>query len=146
MKAKICLLTYFKYVYIPMWGTNKFVSMTKTKNTSTNFENKQYLIECSATIYATQLLSGQWTLAICCVLENGKMRFGEIKKSIPGITERMLTLHLRKMEANKLIKRTVYAQVPPKVEYELTPLTLELDPIVKALQTWGEKHKLMMEV
>jgi DNA-binding HxlR family transcriptional regulator len=119
--------------------------MTKVKETSTNFENKQYLTECCATIYATSLLSGQWTLAICCVLEKGKMRFGELKKNIPGITERMLTLQLRKMEANQLVKRTVYAEVPPRVEYELTPITLELDPIVKELQAWGEKHRKIMK-
>lgn len=119
--------------------------MTKVKETSTNFENKQCLTECCATIYATDLLSGQWILAICCVLEHGKMRFGELRKSIPGITERMLTLQLRKMEANKLVKRTVYAEVPPRVEYELTAITRELDPIIKELQSWGEKHKRMMK-
>ncbi|MCE7054305.1 winged helix-turn-helix transcriptional regulator [Algoriphagus sp. AGSA1] len=73
------------------------------------------------------------------------MRFGELKKSIQGITERMLTLQLRKMEANKLIKRTVYAEVPPRVEYEMTSITRELDPIIKELQAWGEKHRKMME-
>ena len=118
--------------------------MTKIKTTSTNFENKQHLNDCCSIIYATDLLSGQWVLAICCVLEKGKMRFGELKKNIPGITERMLTLNLRKMEANKLIKRTVYAEVPPRVEYEMTAITRELDPIVKALQDWGEKHKTLM--
>lgn len=115
--------------------------MTKIKESSTNYENKQNLSSCCSIIYATQLLSGQWTLAICCALENGKLRFSELKKSIPGITERMLTYQLRKMEADKLITRIVHAEVPPKVEYELTPITRELDPIVKELEAWGDRHK-----
>ncbi|WP_257670362.1 winged helix-turn-helix transcriptional regulator [Parapedobacter tibetensis] len=115
--------------------------MTKIKESSTNHENKQNLSSCCSIIYATQLLSGLWTLAICCALENGKLRFCELKKSVPGITERMLTYQLRKMEANKLITRIVHAEVPPKVEYELTPITRELDPIVKELEAWGNRHK-----
>ena len=120
--------------------------MTNVKRSSVNFENKQNLAACCAVIYATDLLSGQWILGICCALETGKKRFGELKKSIPGITERMLTLQLRKMEANGLIKRTVYAEVPPRVEYEMTEITRELDHIISELQGWGEKHKAMMKV
>ncbi len=120
--------------------------MTKIKENSVNFENKQNLATCCSVTYATRLLSGQWVLAICCTLVNGKLRFGEIKKSIPGITERMLTLQLRKMEADNLVKRTVYAEVPPRVEYELTNITLELDPIINELQEWGERHKAMMKL
>ncbi len=120
--------------------------MSKRKESSVNFENKQTLAACCSVIYATELLSGQWMLAICCALVNGKLRFGELKKSVPGITERMLTLHLRKMEANKLIKRTVYAEVPPRVEYELTEITRELDPIINELQAWGERHKAMIKL
>lgn len=119
--------------------------MSKVKETSVNFENKQTLNACCDVIYATNLISGQWTLAICCALENGKLRFGELKNSIPGITERMLTLQLRKMEANKLVKRTVFAEVPPRVEYELTEITRELDPIISELQAWGERHRAMMK-
>lgn len=119
--------------------------MTKIKQTSSNFENKQNMAESCATVYATALLSGQWILSICCVLVQGKKRFSELKNSIPGITERMLTLQLKKMEANKLIKRTVHAEVPVRVEYELTPITLELDPIVKELEAWGQKHKMIMQ-
>nr|WP_260209464.1 helix-turn-helix domain-containing protein [Apibacter adventoris] len=97
--------------------------------------------EC-AEVYAANLIGGQWTLVICCHLFNGKMRFSELKKSIPDITERMLTLQLRKMENNALVKRTVYAEVPPRVEYELTPICLELKPILDHLLEWGNKHKM----
>ena len=120
--------------------------MSKVKESSVNFENKQTLMACCSVVYATDLLSGQWILTICCALVNGKLRFSELKKTIPGITERMLTLHLRKMEANKLVKRTVYAQVPPRVEYELTEITRQLDPIINELQAWGERHKAMMQL
>ena len=118
--------------------------MSKVKESSVNYENRQKLgSECSQ-IYATNLIGGQWTLAICCHLAKGKLRFGELKKRIPNITERMLTLQLRKMEENKLITRTVYAEVPPRVEYELTKSAIQLIPILEQLEVWGEKHKKMI--
>ncbi|TDS13260.1 winged helix-turn-helix transcriptional regulator [Sphingobacterium paludis] len=115
--------------------------MSKIKSSSVNYENKQQLgAECSQ-IYATNLIGGQWTLAICCHLAKGKLRFGELKKRVPNITERMLTLQLRKMEENKLITRTVYAEVPPRVEYELTKSAIQLIPILEQLEEWGIQHK-----
>lgn len=120
--------------------------MTQIKKTSTNFENKQTLGAECAEIYVVNLIGGQWTLAICCILIEGKLRFSELRRRIPKITERMLTLQLRKMEVNKLVKRTVYAEVPPRVEYELTEITKKLTPIIIQLQEWGEEHlKLMNE-
>lgn len=118
--------------------------MGKVKETSTNFENKQKLGSQCAEIYAVNLLGGQWTLAIWCILLQGKLRFGELKKQIPEITERMLTLELRRMEENKLVKRTVYAEVPPRVEYELTDIMIKLSPIIEQLQGWGVEHMEMM--
>ncbi|MGJ1385954.1 winged helix-turn-helix transcriptional regulator [Sphingobacterium spiritivorum] len=115
--------------------------MTKIKETSTNYENKRALIEECPEIYAANLIGGQWTIAICCYLENGKLRFGQLKKRMPAITERMLTLQLRKMEENELVKRTVYAEVPPRVEYELTAIGMELLPIIKQLEAWGRRHQ-----
>lgn len=72
---------------------------------------------------------------------NGKMRFSELKKHLPAITERMLALQLRKLQANKLVKRTVYAGMPLRVEYELTPIGYELRSIITELERWGKKHK-----
>ena len=115
--------------------------MSKIKESSVNFENKQQLGAECAQIYAANLISGQWTLAICCHLVKGKLRFSELKRLIPNITERMLTLHLRKMEENKLIVRVVYAEVPPRVEYELTQSALNLVPILQDLEVWGLTHK-----
>lgn len=114
--------------------------MSKIKETSTRFENKKNLNSCDQ-IFAVGLIAGQWTLVICCHLAEGRLRFGELKKRIPNITERMLTLQLRKMEHGQLVKRTVYAEVPPRVEYELTPSGQELRPILRQLEEWGKRHK-----
>lgn len=120
--------------------------MAKIKTTSVNFENKQSLGAECAEIYAANLIGGQWTLAICCILVDGKLRFGELRKRIPRITERMLTLQLRKMEENKLVNRTIYAEVPSRVEYELTEMALKLTPIIRELQKWGEEHMELMGI
>jgi len=90
--------------------------MTKIKETSTNFANKQALADECPEVYAAHIIGGQWALVICSWLINGKLRFGELKKLLPNITERMLTLQLRKLEENKIIKRTVFAEIPPRVD------------------------------
>ncbi|KFF11104.1 transcriptional regulator [Chryseobacterium soli] len=118
--------------------------MTKIKETSTNFANKKALADECPELYASHIIGGQWSLAICCYLINGKMRFGELRKKIPTITERMLTLQLRKLEDNKIVTRTVFAEVPPRVEYELTSIGYRLQPIIETLEKWGNEHKEMM--
>lgn len=115
--------------------------MTVIKKTSTNYANKQALADECPEVYAAHILGGQWALVICSWLANGKLRFGELKKRIPNVTERMLTLQLRRLEENKILTRTVFAEVPPKVEYELTPIGYELTPILQQLEMWGLKHK-----
>ncbi|MCZ4244377.1 winged helix-turn-helix transcriptional regulator [Pedobacter punctiformis] len=115
--------------------------MTKIKESSTHAANKKALTEECLEVYASNIIGGQWSLAICCYLIKGKHRFGELKKCLPNITERMLTLQLRKLEESKIVKRTVYAEVPPRVEYELTKIGYELLPIIKELEKWGKKHK-----
>lgn len=117
--------------------------MSRIKETSTNFANKQALANECVEVYAANIIGGQWGLVICSWLINGKLRFGELKKLLPNITERMLTLQLRKLEENKLVTRTIYAEVPPRVEYELTPIGYELQPVIKALESWGAKHKAL---
>src|SRR5688572_7296212 len=115
--------------------------MSKVKKTSTNFANKRALADECLEVYAANIIGGQWALVICCWLANGKLRFGELKKYLPNITERMLSLQLRKLEENNMVKRTVYAEVPPRVEYELTSIGYELKPIIQQLEKWGRKHK-----
>ena len=119
--------------------------MTKIKETSTNFANKQALANDCLEVYASNIIGGQWTLAICCYLINGKLRYGELKKYLPNITERMLALQLRKLEKDQIVKRTVHAEVPPRVEYELTPVGYELKSIIRELEKWGMKHKKSVE-
>jgi DNA-binding HxlR family transcriptional regulator len=115
--------------------------MSEIKETSTNFANRVALSEECPEVYASNIIGGQWTLVICSWLLNGKLRFGELKRNLPNITERMLTLQLRKLEENKIISRTVYAEVPPRVEYELTPIGYALRPVIKTLESWGDDHR-----
>jgi DNA-binding HxlR family transcriptional regulator len=117
--------------------------MSKIKETSSNFANKSALSDECPEVYAAQLISGQWSLAICSWLLLGKLRFSELKNRLPNITERMLALQLRKLEDNGIIARTIYATVPARVDYELTAIGYELKPIIKQLEAWGEKHRLL---
>lgn len=96
--------------------------------------------ECG-TMYALMLLSGRWKLTILHKLSFRNMRFTELKEHIPNISDRMLTLHLKEMEQDGLIKRTVFAEIPPRVEYELTESTKKLVPIWEKLEVWGAEHK-----
>ena len=89
---------------------------------------------------ALQVIGGKWKTILLHHLLNGTMRFGELRKATPGITQRMLTKQLRELEADGLIAREVYREVPPKVEYSLTPLGRTLKPVLQALAKWGEKH------
>ncbi|MGN7863069.1 winged helix-turn-helix transcriptional regulator [Chryseobacterium sp. 22458] len=119
--------------------------MTKIKETSTNFANKKALSDECPEVYASNIIGGQWALAICCYLINGKMRFGELRKCLQNITERMLTLQLRRLEEDKIITRTVYAEVPPRVEYELTEIGYKLKPIILEFEKWGTEHKELVK-
>jgi DNA-binding HxlR family transcriptional regulator len=115
--------------------------MAKVKENSTNHLNRKFLTECNLT-YAVQLMGGRWKLLILMRLEPGTMRFGELKKIIPNITERMLTLQLREMEQDGLVTRRVFAEVPPRVQYDLTAIGRELIPICDDLHNWGIRHRL----
>lgn len=103
--------------------------------------NREFLSDCNLT-YAVQLMGGRWKLPILMRLLSEKKRFGELKKLIPNITERMLALQLRELERDGLVLRTVYAEVPPRVEYELTVIGNELIPACLELDKWGAKHKI----
>ncbi len=87
------------------------------------------------------LIGDKWKVLILRDLLSGTKRFGELKKSIGSVSQKVLTAQLRDMEENGLISRKVYAEVPPKVEYTLTELGQSLKPILDAMQTWGEGYK-----
>ena len=74
-------------------------------------------------------------------LLTGTKRFGELRKSVTGITQKVLTNNLRQMEASGLVKRKVYAEVPPRVEYSLTETGLSLKPILDSMVTWGNAYR-----
>ena len=87
-----------------------------------------------------RLIDGKWKGVILYHLMEGTLRFSEIRRRLASVTQRMLTNQLREMEADGLITRTIYAQVPPKVEYSLTERGRSLEPVIRALKTWGDLH------
>lgn len=87
------------------------------------------------------VINGRWKVLVIYYLTDGVKRFGELHRALPGISHRTLTKQLRELEANGLIRRKVYPQVPPKVEYSLAPLGKRLAPVLKALHTWGEMYE-----
>lgn len=101
---------------------------------------KKELPDCPVETTLT-LIGDKWKVLILRDLLPGTKRFGELKKSIGSVSQKVLTAQLRTMENNGLIKRTVYAEVPPRVEYSLTELGLSLKPILDAMQNWGESYK-----
>jgi len=107
--------------------------------------NEKCITEGCDLTYAVCKMGGRWKLLILCKLEQGKLRFGEIRNLIPNISERMLTLQLRELEKDGLVKRTVYAEVPSRVDYELSSMSRELIPIWLQLSNWGAKHRKSQE-
>jgi len=86
---------------------------------------------------AIDVIGGKWKVIILYQLRGKTLRFGELKKAIPKITQKMLTQQLRELEKDKLVKRHVYAEVPPKVEYTPTTLATKLNPALDLLCEWG---------
>ena len=87
------------------------------------------------------LISDKWKVLIIRDLLPGTKRFGELKKSIGGVSQKVLTSQLRQMEESGLLTRRVYPEVPPKVEYTLTELGVSLKPVLDAMRDWGEEYK-----
>lgn len=87
------------------------------------------------------LIGDKWKVLILRDLLPGKKRFGELKKSIGNVSQKVLTAQLRDMENSGLINRKVYAEIPPKVEYSLTELGKSLKPILESMYNWGEVYK-----
>jgi len=90
---------------------------------------------------AVGMISGRWKLEILWLLSQGTHRFGELKRGLPGITQHMLTAQLRALEKDGLIKRTIFAEVPPRVEYEITPNARRLRPIFVEIVKWAEDNE-----
>lgn len=103
-------------------------------------QNEKVLPACP--VETTLLLIGnKWKVLILRDLLSGTKRFGELKKSIGTVSQKVLTAQLRDMEENGLVHREVYAEVPPRVEYSLTELGESLYPILESMRLWGERYK-----
>ena len=87
------------------------------------------------------LIGDKWKVLILRDLMPGTKRFGELKKSIGSVSQKVLTAQLRDMEEKGLVSRKVYAEVPPRVEYSLTDLGKSLNPILDAMRVWGEHYQ-----
>ncbi|AFZ58672.1 helix-turn-helix transcriptional regulator [Anabaena cylindrica FACHB-243] len=87
-----------------------------------------------------KILGGRWKVLIIRELITGAKRFGELQRSLHGITQKMLTQQLRELEEDGVVHREIYAQIPPKVEYSLTPLGESLKPILCAMHEWASQH------
>lgn len=94
---------------------------------------------------AVSVFAGRWKPTIICELLKGKKRYGQLKKNIVGINHKMLAEQLRELEEAGVVSRHVYPVVPPKVEYELTPLGEELRPVILQLIQWGKNFQTVAE-
>jgi len=94
---------------------------------------------------AMDVIGGKWKALILWALHTEERRFGELRRAVPGISERVLILQLREMEATGLLRREVYHQVPPKVEYSLTEFGDSLNSAMAVLGAWGEEHMERIE-
>lgn len=95
---------------------------------------------CGMTV-AIDVVGGKWKLHLMWVLAEGPVRFGQIRRKLDGVSEKVLTENLRQLEASGVVRRELYAEVPPRVEYSLTPLGEELNEALAPLEAWGEKHR-----
>lgn len=112
------------------------------KENSSNTKNKKHLEAECGMAYTIAVLSGRWKLSILAFLLKEKLRYSELKKKLPTITERMLALQLKELESDQLISRIAYAEVPPRVEYELTKKGRSLEAILTQLSEWGEENSI----
>ncbi|GCE48209.1 HxlR family transcriptional regulator [Thermosporothrix hazakensis] len=101
------------------------------------YEHSLYGCPVDATL---NVISGKWKPQILRLLFQGTRRFGVLQRSIPGISRHVLTTQLRELEQDGIIQRTVFAEVPPKVEYSLTEFGKTLEPVLTGLLTWGEHY------
>jgi DNA-binding HxlR family transcriptional regulator len=87
------------------------------------------------------VIGGKWKVVILFRLQEGTTRFSALRRRIPGLSERMLTQQLRELEREGVVRREVFPEMPPRVEYSLTPYGLTLKPITDAMCAWGKAHQ-----
>lgn len=104
---------------------------------------KNELPECDVEL-TLMLISDRWKILILRDLLTGTKRFGELKKLVHGISQKVLTAHLREMESDGLVNRKIYAQIPPCVEYSLTETGWSLKPVLDKMAEWGREYRSKM--
>ena len=102
-------------------------------------ESRRKVYSCPVDV-ALDVLGGKWTIHVLWFLSQGVQRFGQLRKSIPGITQKVLTRELRALEGHGVVRRRAYPQMPPRVEYSITPYGRTLDPLLDAMCDWGLAH------
>jgi DNA-binding HxlR family transcriptional regulator len=131
------------YAYVVLGKVRTSITHSVEKDT-VMAKPRHSRLDCSpgcAVEAAISLIDGKWKcVALWHLQQGGAVRFNELRRLMPGITQRMLTNQLRELEADGLIDRVVYAQVPPKVEYSLTDRGRGLTPILQALKQWGDAN------
>ena len=95
--------------------------------------------DCPVT-YCLSVIGGKWKPVIIFCIDNGVDRFGAMQRAVPGITKQMLTKQLRELEADEIISRKVYAEVPPRVDYALTEKGRTVLPVIAQMKAWGESQ------
>lgn len=117
---------------------------TIIENQENKMEKKFVFDENSCPVTATmQVLGGKWKpILINAIYLTSPARFGELKRSVKGITQSMLTSQLRELEDDGIISRKIYAEIPPRVEYTLTEFGLSLSPILQSMAKWGEEYRI----
>lgn len=105
---------------------------------------EQVLSDCPVEV-TLGLIGDRWKVIILRELMDGTKRFGQLKKSIGTVTQKVLTANLRSMEESGLLTRKVYAEVPPKVEYTLTETGRSLKPVLDAMKSWGTEYRNMAQ-
>ena len=120
------------------------INNTNINNQEVKNEKNFVFDEKSCTVTATmQVLGGKWkAILINAIYHTAPARFGELKRSVKGITPSMLTQQLRELEDDGLISRKIYAEIPPRVEYALTEFGLTLSPIMLSMAKWGEEYRM----
>ena len=103
--------------------------------------SEEVIAEACPVVEVLDRVAGKWSILIVVAVARGPIRFTELERAVDGISRRMLTLTLRQLERDGLLKRTVYPTVPPKVSYELTPIARELHASLLSLTDWAERHR-----
>lgn len=118
--------------------------MKKYTNIDNQIDKEIIFDENSCPVTATmKVLGGKWKpILINAIYLTAPARFGELKRSVKGITQSMLTAQLRELEDDGIISRKIYAEIPPRVEYTLTEFGLTLSPIIQSMGEWGKEYKL----